>query len=528
MTRTLLPLLALMSGCGWGSLPNQNYHDLEALWDAENPVATSEGVYVRHPHSGGLTLVKPDGTFTSLNIGAGVVTSLSLAPDNSTVLAFIDRFSCDEDDARRLKKMETVNDCPYDKLVVNTEIATISSGVINTTISLPPLFNTLRFSEDGQWAMAYVDFEAVEDLSNTGVVDLTSVIVMNLGTGESTSLSVGFAADRVLFAQDASRAVVLSQSSVAVVDLTGEVPVKEVTFPLTLDADQTVDPVGVELTPDGRYALISVRGAGDLYVLDLDLHSVNLVSLSANPSAMRVIEDDDPFDAVHDDRTVVVYQNSATVDVMEHQYFDVESLTLDEPMSGVLSGKGMALLYTTRGGHDAYLLDFLADDLLEYRLENPAVSMHLAPNNDFAVALTRAENGMGDGVSGLYDRSPGMEILDLTGERAKSRAYLLEGQGIGLAFSTTETDLHAMVLQQNVEYLYQLNLYTGAEATLDLSAPAVHIGALPDGGFYITHDADLGLITFYDPSTGNTVEASGFGVAGLKQPTRLIKSEEGQ
>ena len=314
----------------------------------------------------------------------------------------------------------------------------------------------------------------------------------------------------------------------AVIDLTESTPTKAVTFPLTLDADQTVDPVGVALTPDGRYALISVRGAGDLYVLDLDLRSVNMVSLSSNPSAMAVIDDADPFDDIFNDRTVIVYENGKMVDILEHQYFDVESYTLDEPMSGVLAGNQMAVLYTDQGGHDAYLLDLETQDLLEYRLENPTVSMHLAPTEEFAIALTRAESGVNSGVDGLYDRNPGMEILDLTGDKAKSRAYLLEGQGVGLAFSATETALHALVLQQGIRYLYKLDLYTGAEETLDLSAPPKHIGTMPDGEFFITHESGLGLISFYDPNTGTVREASGFGALGLDPDIALIKEEEGQ
>jgi hypothetical protein len=528
MKTSLLSLLVLAAGCGWSNLPQTHGISMGLVWDAENPIATSEGVYVRLPQSGGIAIIQPDGSFKDIDTGAGRVSSLSLTPDKSTVLAFVERYACDEDDPKLLKKMKFLRDCPDDQRIQNTDLATVSNGVVQNTIPIPRLFNTLRYSDDGVWAIAYVDFSADVDLSKTGVIDLTSVLVINLSSGETVSLSVGFAADRVLFSQDGARAVVLSKNSVAVVDLTGDTPVKDVTFPLTLDADQTVDPVGVELTPDGRYALISVAGADDLYVLDLDLHSVNMVSLSNNPSAMAVVEDADPFDDIHNDRTVVVYEQGNVVDVLEHQYFDVDSISLDEPMSGVISGQEFALLYTDLGGHDAYVLDLASNDLLEYRLENPAVSMHMAPTEEFAIALTRAENGMGTGVGGLYDQSPGMEILDLTGDKAKSRAYLLEGQGIGLAFSASDTDLHALVLQQNVEYLYQLNLYTGAEETIDLSAPPVHIGSLPDGQFYITHDAALGLITFFDPSTGTFTEASGFGAMGLNQDILLVKEEEGQ
>jgi len=529
MRNLSLIALSILGACGWSNLPDNGNHWIStSLWDANTPIATEDGIYISLPRSGGVALIRSNGTFDRIDIGAGAISKLSLAPDQSTLMGFIERVSCKEDDPRKLKKMKFIQDCPYEKQDVTVSLAAINDGVVQSQTEIPKLFNALEYSNDGAWAIAYVDYAKNVNTNNAGVVDLTSVVVVNLENGETTSLSVGFAADRVLFSDDGSRAVVLSQNSVAVIDLTGETPTKDVTFPLTLDADQKVEPVGVELTPDGRYALISVRGAGDLYVLDLDLHSVNMVSLSSNPSAMAVIADADPFDENYNDRTVVVYENGNMVDVLEHQYFDVESYTLDEPMSGVLSGDQIALLYTDKGGHDAYLLDLDSQDLLEYRLENPPMSMHLAPTEEFAIALTRAENGMNSGVGGLYDQSPGMEILDLTGNKAKSRAYLLEGQGIGLTFSATDTALHALVLQQGVKYLYKLDLYTGAEETLDLSAPPIQIGTMPDGEFFITHESGVGLISFFDPTTGAVREVSGFGVLGLTDSIELIKKEEGQ
>ena len=527
---SILSLLsfATMAGCGWNHLPQGAGSMLGETWDARSPVATTDGLYVQLTHAGKLALVRPDSSYQLVDTGEGYVSRISLAPDEQTVLAFVDRYQCDEEDPRKLKKMKTLYDCPNEKLVTDTELATITNGTVQNFIDIPQLFNAISYSKDGRWAIAHIDLDTEDGFTTNGVVDLTSVSVMDLESGTSTSVSVGFAADRVLFSQDASRAVILSKNSVAVLDLTTETPPKEVTFPLTLDADQTVEPVGVELTPDGRYALISVQGSGDLYVLDLEQHSVNMVTLSANPAAMAVVTDEDPYDEIYDDRTVVVYNSGNVVDVLEHQYFDVESIALDEPMSGILSGEDSALLYTTQGGHDAYRLDLTTNEVLEYRLENPAVSMHLAPDDSFAIALTRAENGMGTGIGGIYDKNPGMEILDLTGDKAKSRAYLLEGQGVGLAFSMTETDLHAMVLQDGIEYLYQLNLYTGNESEIELSAPPVHIGALPNGEFYITHQAELGLITFLNPQTGAITESSGFAAMGLLEPILLNKEEEGQ
>ena len=332
---------------------------------------------------------------------------------------------------------------------------------------------------------------------------------------------MGFAADKVLFTHDpasgtADRAVVLSQNSVAVIDLTGDVPSREVSFPLTLDPDSVVVPVGVELTPDGRYALISVQGSADLYALDLESRSINIVELSARPSDMAV--------NTLTDHTVLVFGNGSVVDVLDHDFFEVQSFTLDEPMTNIQDASDFSVLYNTAGGHDVYRLDLDTTDLVEYRLQNPAISLHMAPTEEYAIALTRAEGGFGSGVDDLYNRNPGMEIIDLRGD--ETQPYLLEGAGLGVAFSPQPAALHALVLQEDVDYLYQLDLYTGLAEEIELSGRPVSIGSMPDGTFYITHEETLGLVSFLDPSTGKVTEVAGFATLGLADPIELVSGKK--
>jgi hypothetical protein len=243
-----------------------------------------------------------------------------------------------------------------------------------------------------------------------------------------------------------------------------------------------------------------------------------MVSLSAAPSAMAV-------DAGAD-RTVLVYSGSPVVDVLEHEYFDVETTTLDEPMTDILDGNGYALLYNDvswQSGKDVYRLDLGTGDLLEYRVQNPLVSLHLAPTEEFAIALTRAENGGGD----AYDQRPGMEILDLrdTG-RARTYPYMLESPAVGMAFSSSDQALYAIVLQAEMDYLYQLDLYTGLATQVDLDEPPVAIGSMPGGGFFIAHDQGLGMVSFYDPVTNGISEVAGFATLGIMDEIRITKDEE--
>jgi hypothetical protein len=213
---------------------------------------------------------------------------------------------------------------------------------------------------------------------------------------------------------------------------------------------------------------------------------------------------------VPSDSTVLAFAGQARVDVLDHEYFDVRSLTLDEPMTGIVHADGLALLWSDGSGHDAYRLDLETNTLTEYRLQNPAVQMLVAPTREYAVALTRPEGGAAAGAEGLYDQSPGLEILDLRPDRDDTLPYLLEGQGLGAAFVATDTTLSTLVLQQGVDYLYSLDLYTLDSERIGLSAPPLAIGAVPDGPFFVTQDDSLGLVSFYDPANGDVTEVAGF------------------
>ena len=517
-TFSSLGVLAASWGVGCGFPEGEGQYLDSPLWDVYGTVVTDHGLYVPLTYSGGVAYVTPNG-YAGIDVGEGRVTRVEATPDGSTAVAFVDRYVCSDPDAFEYP-VELPDDC-FEKLKTERQIALLRTGAVDALIPVPSAYNALEYADDGRFAIAYLGFD--QGVQVTGVVNLTAVLVVDLITGETTTVTVGFAADRVLFVHDAegeaTSAVVLSQNSVAVVELTADDgPYKSIDFPLTLDPDQTVTPVGVELTPDGEHALITVSGRNDLYALDLVNPSVNIVTLAANPADMEVC------DSV--DRTVMVYSQASVFEVLSHDSFDLELYDLDEPMNAIIEGDGYALLYNTSTYyHDAYRFDFDTNELVEYRLENTVASMHLSPDGLFAIALTRPEGvAGGTGVSGTYDLSPGMEVIDLTGD--DTTPFLLQGMGVGVAFTETKAGTETLVLQEGVEFLYRL-APTGEVAEVSLSRSPRSIGGLPDGTFYITHDSALGLISFYDPVSDEIVEIGGFGALGMSDPIELYTEEEG-
>lgn len=515
-------LVAASAGCGWNHLPDGQLTYFGAYWDANDVVPTVDGLYVRLLNAGAITLIGNDGSASRVDLGEGRVTRMDRAPDGKTVVAFVERYTCAPEDPKDAKRVERPEDCADvgAPVEITTELTLVSGGAVVSAQPVSGAYNQVAFSDDGRHAVAYLDF--TQDLVVNEVLNLTGVVVVDLVAGTSQLVPVGFAADRVLFVEDdggqAVQAVVVSRNAVALVDLLTDPPVRTTTFPLSLDPDTIVDPIGIDLTPDGRYALLSARGSSDLYALDLDVKAINIIELSGPPGAMAV---DAPAD-----RTVLVYPNQPTVDLLEHEFFDTTTLTLDEPMNQITLTGAEALLWTT-AGHDLYRLDLDSTDLVEYRLQNPADALYLAPTGEFAVALTREEGSFSDGVDAVYDTHPGMEVVDLRTD--DSEPFLLEARGLGVAFSSGGGALNALVLQQGIDYLYRLDLYSRETEEIELSAAPIAIGAMPDGRFYITHDRPLGLVSFLDPITGEITSVAGFATDGALDPIELMASgDDGQ
>ena len=523
MTRisTITVVAMALAACGWNHLPEGNgYSYTDApLWDADGAVATSAGLYVRLPYAGRLVVIRPNGTVEPVDLGSVRVSRIAAAPDGDTLVAFVDAYTCAPDDRQEARDLDRILDCDNEDLKIDSSIRLVRGTDASTATQVAGTYNAVEFSTDGRFGVAHIaDFDEVR---LGGVVNLNGIAVLDLTDDRADLVSVGFAPDQVLFNYDASGAatsvIVLARNVVAKVDLS-EPPYSTTLFPLTLDPDIIREPTGVDLTPDGRYALISTRGSPDLYVIDLVDESINIIDLDSAPSTLRV---DDSAD-----RTVIVYGNQPVVELMEHAFFTVDRIALDEAMDHVDTLEGTALLWGSGEQHDLYRVDLETQRLVEYTLQNPALSLHTAPTGEFAVALTRPESGQGgDGVDALYDANPGLEIIDLYDD--ESVPFLLEGQGLGVEFVPSPTSLIALILQQDVDYLLSYDLYSGRSEEIDLAAPPRAIGTVPGAErFWITHDSALGFVSFYDPQSGKLIEVNGFASRGLFDPIEFAAEPE--
>ncbi len=512
-----MTLLLLLSACNtWDDLPGDGYNDNDdALWDPA-VTAASDGLYVRLPSAGQLVRVSVDGTVDTVDLDNARPKQVILAPDAATLMVFTDAYHCESDKPR----IDTVEDCQDEgeEVRVESRLSLVSDALDTASTAIAAHYNAVTFSNDGQTAVVYLDEETVDlsSLNVDGLLNPTEVVFVELASGVATRVPVGFAADRILFTPDDDRAVVLSRSKVVVVDLTTGNYEQLVSFPLSLDVDDDVRPQDASLTPDGRYALLTVEGSGEVYALDLESESINIVSLDAAPSAMTVSDEAD--------RTVLVFGSRSQVDVLEHDYFDVETFSLEEPANRIAIRDSSALLYNVSGSdrHDVIRMDLETSERIEYRMENPVSSLEIAPDGFTAVAIMRTETSSGSGLDSLADQNYGVSILDLGSDRGANIALMSETEPVGLAFQGGETTETALLLLEGKDDLLQLDLDSGGYLEVPLPDSPLGIGAFGDTNFFITHDSALGLISFWNPTTETLGTVSGFALAGLLETETLL------
>ncbi len=501
LPRTLL-LVALLGCDPFGHWPYNNSSDIEeSLWD-DAVVSASDGVYVRLPRARSLVRVQDSGDVAVVDLDGATPERLIASPSGDEVLVFAKWPECKDDDP----DIEMVSDCPEEELSYNAELAVVAGGKRLSYSSIPGHMNAVAFSGDGRTAVAYLDYEQDADLTVDGLVDLTEVVFIPLGGGETSSVSIGFSPNNILFSDDNTKAVIMSRSKVVVVSLeTYEVLVE---YPLTLDADQVVSPSDAVLTPDGAYALVSIEDSSLLYQLDLENYSIDIEDLDGVPADLAV---DDGTDA-----TLIVYDSLAQIDVFDHDTFELlEPVDLDDPATGILLGNGFAVIYNDRGGsHDVYRYDLDTTELTEYVVDNPLDSMMLSDDGTFGVAVLTPEGTSGSGLDAYQDQRWGLAVLELLDDDAVS--LVVESQPVGMALVEQEQTTFALVLMDGLDTLLQVDLASPSQAAqIDLPSPPTSIGAMPDGRFIITHEASLGELSFLDPVTGEPTTVGGFASYGL-------------
>jgi YVTN family beta-propeller protein len=376
-----------------------------------------------------------------------------------------------------------------------------------TDVPIRPNFNSMSLSGDGKWAMAWYDPDKDEGGGDGGVQSFNEVSFVQLDTAAHTPLAVGFNPRGVRWSPDGTLALVVSDASLALIDLTAET-----LAPTLIDiADDPVDAPEaeeVEIAPDGGYAYVRQFGADDIVVVDLATHAVDRVPVGDNPTDLDLSPDGRQL--------AVVARGAQELWLLDasNPFGDATVLPFDSAFGSVLyTGDGsQAILYTNASLIASFAVwDVASGTITERSLVKPVSSMGVSPTGgSLLVFHTLADAADADPESPFYGEWA-LTLMDLGDFR--QNPMLLPDPPEG--YATTDDGRYGYFTMTGDEWLEVLDFQTLLYTEIALKSPPVHLGVLPGSQTaWVSQDHDLGRLSFYDPAAGTLDTLTGFELNG--------------
>jgi len=365
--------------------------------------------------------------------------------------------------------------------------------------------NRLTLSPDGVWATAGYDPDADQEGQNDGVHSFNEVSFVNLVTRTHVPLAVGYNPRGVQWTPDGTLALVVSDGTLARVDLTADPPgVTAVDIAEDpLDAPPAEE---VVLSPDGRYAFVRQFGADSILVVSMEDWTVDERPAGRNPTDMDLSPDGSSVVVVaRSSRELYVYDAASPYD---------DAVRLDLPAdseygSVVYAGEGAAaVLYTNAAAVPRYgLWDTVAGNIRERTLVKPVSSVGLSPTGGSLIVFhTRDDAADADPESVFADRWA-LTLVDMEDQR--QNPMVLRGEPKG--YSVSDNGEYGFFVMEGLPYLEALDFRSLLYEEVPLQSEPVFVGALPGSNIaWASQEHDLGRISFYDAGTGTLDTVTGF------------------
>jgi hypothetical protein len=455
--------------------------------DYEAPVATGNVVWIANPKSGRVALVDAS-TLQVRTVEAG---------NGPTYLASVPGQSVDTTLVLNVLSQDA------------TLLRSTPQGITSATFKTAKQANSLAFSSDGRWAIAWADSRKVPNAPKTeGFQDLT---VMDLANGTSTILAVGYRPVAVGFAEPgggstAARAHAVTQDGIAIVEL-GAAP--RVVKNVAISATPTEDPGtrDVFVTKDGQRAFIRRDGSAAITVVNLETDARDEVTLSGNVTDLDLADTGD--------RAVAVVRDTAEVAVLPvANPADVTSVNVSGETIGsvvVAPGGGKAFLYTNALAVERFtILDLGATSgtpsFRTVRLYSPVLGIFSTPDAQHVVVLhtSVAPSSGSAGSRGAFSVVPIGQALP---------AKIVATQAPVTAVATTN-DRAIVAERDDATRTWGAYLARMPQLMVErypLASPPIAIGVVPGAKrAFVAQQHPEGRLTFIDLESGVARTLTGF------------------
>ena len=478
------------SGAGAGGLPAER----EVESDYEAPVATGNVVWVANPKSGRVALVDA-ATLAVRTVEAGnAPTYLASVPNQPVDTALV------------------LNVLSADATLLKANAKTVDTATFKTAQQA----NSTAFSADGRFAIVWADARKVTTNGQAapktqGFQDLT---VIDLQTGTSTILAVGYRPVAIGFAGAGTQAYAVTQDGIALIDLAG---VPRVTKNVAISDTPTEDPGtrDVFVTKDGATAFIRRDGSSKITVVTLATEQRTDIDLGGPVTDLDLADTGD--------RAVAVVRDNASVAVIPiANPTDDATVTVTGETIGsvaIAPGGGKALLYTNAVASERFtILDFgAANAIRTVRLYSPVLGIFSTPDARHAVVLhdqptPDASSTSGAGSSGQPAQTDGgaFSVVPIAQDLP---AKIVATQAKPTAVATLD-DRAVVAERDDVRKIYGAYLVRMPQLMSErypLASPPIAAGVVAGARrAYIAQQHPEGRLTFIDLESGVARTLTGF------------------
>ncbi|MBX3230010.1 MAG: hypothetical protein KIT84_25750 [Labilithrix sp.] len=460
------------SGTSGSGAPGELPPEREVESDYEAPVATGNVVWVANPKSGRVALVDAQ-TLQVRTVEAGnAPTYLASVPNQPVDTTLV------------------LNVLSADATLLRATTAT--GAVESTTFKTARDANTSAFSSDGRYAVVWADARKVPDAPKTfGFQDLT---VLDLQTGTSTILAVGYRPVAVGFNAESTQAYAVTQDGIALVALAGT---PAVTKNVAISDSPTEDPGtrDVFVTKDGARAFIRRDGSSTITIVSLATDERSEVTLSGPVTDLDLADTGD--------RAVAVVRATAEVAVLPiANPSGNASVTITGETIGSVSiapGGGRALLYTNATAAERFTVLDLAQTptFRTVRLYSPVLGVFSAPDAQHAVVL--------------HDGNPGAFSVVPIGQDLPAKIVETGAKPTAVA---TLNDRAVVAERDDASKVYGAYLARMPQLMVErypLASPPIAVGVVPSARrAFVAQQHAEGRLTFIDLESGVARTLTGF------------------
>ena len=399
------------------------------------------------------------------------------------------------------------------------------------TLRTLPRLNRVDVDPTARYAVAWFDLDkAVRDAGGLdGVGEIGSfqdVTVLRLAPEPvAVDLTVGFRPRAVSFDQSGSRAYVVTEDGVSVIDLAAAADGSPtIVAPIAVTTDPFGDPdhVEVAVVPTGERAVLREAERAELRVVTLTgagAGQMQTLALPAVPTDVDLTADGS--------RAYAVLRESSALAVVSLPASDdeqpgVEIVDLGGAPVGSLSLSSdgrRGVLYTNASEAEQITVIELDQPGFPHRhfpLQKSVRAVHLAPGGATAVIVhAKAPGAPEDAVDfdELIDRSFGYSVFDL--ERGFAKLEITTVDPGALAFAPDAPRAYLVLDGGDAEgalaALQTLELDTGVVRSMSLSSPPDTVGVLPGANVaFVSQRHPLGRVTFVAIDGGTVRTLTGF------------------